>query len=231
MFVWQHQNSGVTNQIAVLGTWNALETRWWRNELASNLWKSWSAAYMQTHHANTADEHECSISQLTCRICDNGGIVKLLSQDHANTADEHECSISQLTCRICDNGGIVKLLSQDHYLSFGLAISCSQQQMHSVVKWWQFCRGQLRVTHWHSRQLLLFLNSRHTLCMNTWRHVNIAIGTNVTFCIIGVITAQHEMCTNLSRPSSFPKEGEEPMGEASSIHVCTTRNCMRDEWC
>ena len=38
-------------------------------------------------------------------------------------------------------------------------------------------------------------------------YLNIAIGKNVTFCIIGVLTAQHEMCTNFSRPSSLPKKG------------------------
>ena len=41
-----------------------------------------------------------------------------------------------------------------------------------------------------------------------YEYVNIAIGMNVTFCIIGwgILIAQHEMCTNLSRPSTLPKK-------------------------
>ena len=39
-------------------------------------------------------------------------------------------------------------------------------------------------------------------------YLNIAICANVTFCIIGVLTARHKMYTNFSRPSSLPKKGK-----------------------
>ena len=45
-------------------------------------------------------------------------------------------------------------------------------------------------------------------------YLNIAIGTNVTFCIIGVLTAQHEICVNFSRPSSLPLRRGVAWGEA-----------------
>ena len=47
-------------------------------------------------------------------------------------------------------------------------------------------------------------------------YLNIAIAANVTFCIIGVLTAQHEMCTNFSRPSSLPKKRR---GLEARLHI------------
>ena len=63
----------------------------------------------------------------------------------------------------------------------------------------------------------------HTYAWMHYVYVNIAIDTNVTFCIIGVLTAQHEMCTNFSRPSTLPKEGERPGGKANSNIDTLTR--------
>ena len=60
-------------------------------------------------------------------------------------------------------------------------------------------------------------------------YLHIAIGTNVTFCIIGVLTAQHEICTNFSRPSSLPKKGRGlgvRLGHAALYASCIVMTCI-----